>query len=201
MADSDINVDVCNLALSHVGAFPIQSINEATKEARECKRLYLTAKDATLEAFDWGFARKEKALGELSGSGVTRSGWDYSYEWPSDCIIPRRIYNSADKFKKIDFEIGVSDDLNKRLILCNEEDAILIYTAAVSNANLFTPTFKEALGYRLASELAFPLRAKQDLKATLFREFLLKIGAAQESNANAGDKDHSTETSSFQDAR
>ena len=201
MATSDINVEICNLALSHVGGFPIQSVTEATKEARECKRLYPTAKDSTLEAFDWDFARKEKALGELSGNGVTRSGWTYSYEWPSDCVIPRRIYNAADKHKKIEYEIGVNDDLNKRMILCNEEDAILIYTARVSDANLFSPSFKEALGYRLGSELAFPLRAKSDLKTSLFREFLLKVGSSQESNANASEKYLTTETSSFQDAR
>lgn len=198
MADSDINVDICNLALSHVGGYPIQSVSEATKEARECKRLYPFSKDSTLEAFDWSFARKQKLLAEVSG--VEIYGWDYVYEFPSDCIIPRKIYDSSESETPITYDIYVNSDLNKRYIVTDQEDAVLIYTAKVSDANLFSPLFKEALGYRLASELAIPLRSKPTLKDQLFKEFSIKVSSAESSNANASERENPT-GSSFQDAR
>lgn len=191
-------VAICNLALSHLGAYPIQALTEATKEARECKRLYATARDSALEAHDWSFARKQKVLGLLVD---TYSGWTYAYEWPSDCIIPRKIYDPSgdtadgtvidretDQVQiigRIPFEVGANASLNRRVILTNEEDAELIYTAKVTDPNMFSPGFIDALSWRLASDLAMPLRADKALQQQHFNQFRLIIGQSQSSNANA----------------
>lgn len=192
-------LDICNLALSHVAAYPIQSLDERTKEARECKRLYSVARDAMLEAHDWGIARKQAALALLDEEV---SGWDYVYAWPTDCIVPRKIYDPSEVAGStpIKFEFRVNEDLNRRVIVTNEEDAELIYTAKITDANLFTSMMVDALGFRLASDLAIPLRSDSKLQVSMLNQFLARVTAAQASSANAEEKPPET-ISDFQKAR
>lgn len=192
-------LQICNLALSHVSAYGIQALTEKTKEARECNRLYEPARDAMLEAHDWPIARKRKDLSLLD---ETYSGWDYAYSWPTDCIMPRRIWDPAEGkgSEKIKFEFGVNNDLNRRIILTDQEDAELIYTAKVTDANLYTAMMIDALSFRLASDLAIPLRSDSKLQALMRNEFLSRISAAQASVANAEEKPPET-VSDFQKAR
>ncbi len=202
MAISDINIEICNLALSHIRGFPIQSlISPKTKEDKECKRLYIPAKNMTLEAFDWSFARKHKTLAVVSG--FTRPGWTYVYEYPVDCLAPRYIYNSAkdSHHDPIAYEVGVSDDLTKRYIFSDQEDAILFYTAEVTDENLFTPGFKLSLSYRLASMLAVPIKSQPRLEDQMLQRFYQTLGSSESTNANSSHKDNSTKTSSYEDAR
>lgn len=192
-------LDICNAGLSHVSAYGIQSLDERTKEARECKRLYPIARDAMLESHDWAIARKRVALALLSD---TYSGWDYAYAWPADCIMPRKIYDEGEcaGSEKIKFEFGVSAALNRRVILTNKEDAELIYTAKVTDANLYTTMMIDALSFRLASDLALPLRSDSKLQASMKNQFIGMISAAQASVANAEEKPPETK-SDFHKAR
>lgn len=192
-------VEICNLGLSHVTAYGIQSLDERTKEARECKRLYAPARDAMLESHDWAIARKRKPLALLD---ETYSGWDYAYAWPSDCIMPRRIYDPAEAMgsEKIKFEFAVNDALNRRVILTNEAEAELIYTAKVTDANLYTSMMIDALSYRLASDLALPLRSDSNLQKDMLNQFLSRVAAAEASVSNAEEKPPETK-SDFHKAR
>lgn len=188
-------VDACSLALSHIGGYTIQSLDDPTKEARECKRLAIPARDATLEAGDWGFARKSVALALLS---YTRPGWSYAYAWPSDCLMPRRIYDPSREGADVDpatldslgddpipFEVGVNDALNARIILTNQVSAIVVYTARVTDANLFSPTFIDAWSWRLAADLAIPIRSDSALQQKMLAQFERRIGQAGQNSANA----------------
>lgn len=192
-------IDICNLALSHLGAYAIQALDEKTKEARECNRLYPVARDAMLEAHDWGVARKTAALALLD---ETISGWDYVYAWPSDCLAPRKLYDAAYVAGKdpLRYETGVNAALNRRVILTDEEDAELVYTAQLTNPNLYTAMMVDALGYRLASDLAVPLRSDSGLQKSLMNQFLMMISAAQRSAANSEEKPPQAK-SSFHQAR
>lgn len=192
-------VDICNLGLSHVAAYPINNLDERTKEARECKRLFPIARDAMLEAHDWGVARKQVALALLDEEVP---GWDYVYAWPTDCLVPRKIYDPAEApgSTPIKYEFRVNDDLNRRVIVTNQEDAELIYTAKVTDANLFTSMMVDALGFRLASDLAIPLRSDSKLQVSMLNQFLSRVSAAQASSANAEEKPPETK-SDFHKAR
>lgn len=193
------SLDICNLALSHLSAYPIQALTERTKEARECSRLYPIARDAMLESHDWGVARKQQLLAELD---LEISGWDFVYAWPTDCLAPRKIYDPAEcaGSAKIKYDIGVNEDLNRRLILTNEEDAELIYTARITDANLFTAMMVDALGYRLAADLAIPLRSDSNLATKMMRQFGAMIISAQASSANSEENQPETK-SDFHKAR
>lgn len=196
-------IEICNLGLSHVGGYSIESLDEPKKEARECKRLYLPACMATLEISDWGFARKRTALALLTD---TLGAWEYVYAWPSDCAMPRKIYDPAaledggEQSDPVPFEQGINDALNKRTIATNMEDAILIYTAKVVDANMYPASFVDALGWRLAADLAIPLRSDSKMREGCLVQFRQRLGEAGVSSANAEHRKAST-TSSYEQAR
>ena len=192
-------IEICNIALSRVGANKIQALTEATREARACNTHYEIARDDTLSEIDWGFARQQKVLAELS---ETRDGWDYVYAYPAGCLVAREIYNSAkvNDEDKIKFDVGLSSDGNQKVVLTDEEDAQLIYTAQVTNASVFPIKFVNALSWRLAAELAVPLRGVTSIFNGFYQMFLASIGKAAQVSANEHHKVPS-ESSSFTNAR
>jgi hypothetical protein len=176
-------VDVCNLALSHIGKYHIASLQDARKEALECRTLYPRARNSTLRDFDWNFARKRIILAQLVD---TFAGWDYAYQYPTDCLRALQIFNTASDsaVDQIPFEIGVNEGLSGRVILTDQEEAILIYTAAVEDPNVFDDVFIDALSYRLAADLALPLRGDPQVQQAMLNIYGSLLGRAQATNAN-----------------
>lgn len=194
-------VDICNIALSHVGNKAISSLIPpfSSKEARQCSILYEPARDSALEDFDWGFARKEQTLALTTAS---YTNWNYVYAFPSDCIIPLKIIDPSINWgcsgtyqydcqcdytqgEAIKYEVRVSDNKDQNLILTNLADAVLLYTARVSNTELFSSLFVDVLAYRLASDLAQPLRSDMNLATVMFNIYSAKLPKALASNANS----------------
>lgn len=190
-------IEICNVALSHIGKYPIDSLNDRTKEAVECKRLYPRVRDSVMRDHPWNFATKRLTLAALTEEV---EGFDYVYQWPSDCLRALKIYNPADEEEEIVFEIGVSNDLSTRVILTDQEDAILIYVARVTNPNVYDTVFIDALAYRLASELAIPLAGDPNLGNAMARMYSAQLGRAQMTNSNERYKGPDTRCS-FIDAR
>jgi len=205
-------VGVCNLGVNHINAYPFESFEDRQKEARQCKLIYESLRDEVLAAFDWSFARKRATL-SLNGDSV--DDWDYVYQWPIDCLEPRKIstatgygtstvYNDStglyDTVGEVEFEIGANSSLNERAIMTDQEGAVLIYTAKVTDANMFSPTFVTAFSYRIAAALAVSVKGDQRLKETMYNLYLRHIGSAQAGNANAGFKKPDN-SSSFTRAR
>jgi hypothetical protein len=177
-------VAICNEALSHIGAYSITSLTEQSKEARQCNILYASARDQALRDFPWNFAEKRVALALLSS--VTPTGYDYAYAYPPDCLKAREIYNSVTGGEKIDFIINAAADGKSKMILTDEEDAILIHTMRITNTEVFDGTFKKALGYLLASELAWPITKKASIQGAMLEIYSSIISTAKAGNASEG---------------
>jgi hypothetical protein len=202
------DVLICNKALSRIGCGRISSlVSPSTKEAKECKLIFETCRDATLEAHDWSFARKRK---ELSKYADSYAGWDYAYQIPPDCIAPRKIYDPyegevnipgfSSTREPIKFEPATNSDLDKGLILTNQDDALLIYTARVTDVNRFSAMYIDALAYKLAADLAVPLRGKEALSRTMIMLFDAAVVRAQASDAQKGYETPNT-SNSFVESR
>lgn len=192
-------LEIMNKALSHLGAEEIEATypTEQSREARECDRHYADCRDVTLRAHEWGFANKRDTL---ALSTETVSGWDYVYVIPSDCLIPRRLYNAygsttgtyynqlTDTYEPkgdIEYELVTDEDGTLKLLATNEESAILIYTKKITNPTIFDVSFRAALEFRLAADLAVPLRGDSDLAERLLRRFYMQIAEAESLDANA----------------
>lgn len=191
-------VQICNLALSHLGSYTISALTEATQEARQCNLLYDPVRDAVLRDFPWNFAERRGYLAELSG--VTPVGYDYAYAYPTDCIKARHIYNAVAGAKPIDFIVNAGSGLASKMILTDEADAILIYTAKITDPNMFDASFVNAMAYKLASDLALPLTKKASLQNIMLQIYARYMSMAYTTNATEA-KDTAERDNPFTAAR
>lgn len=193
-------VTICNLALAELGATLIESLSERQKSAQYCKLIYETARDAVLRDHDWSFARSRQQLALLSDQ---YPGFSFAYQYPTNCLKDRSIWNDTDlltETEKVPYEISSSKDNTHKVILTNHENAILIYTAKIKDPNVFDQSFIDALKYRLASDLAVPLKGDVGLKKSAFQMYQYYIGLAKANSANEGQREQDTQ-SSFTRAR
>ncbi len=183
---------ICNLALSHLGAYTISSLNDPTQEARKCKLYYEVARDYVLRDFSWGFAEKRAAL---ALNGDTPTGYDYSYQYPVDCLKAREIYNDISGSEPLDFTVNSAENLTDKAILTDVEEAILIYTAKVTVPDVFDASFIMMLSYYLASLLAIPLTKSQ---AT--QQVMLQVYSAYKSRSETASAQENVDTSEVDNA-
>ena len=67
-------VEICNLALTHLGVKTITLLTEPSEGARRIKAVYDSTRDSVLRAHNWNFAGKTEALAEISGEPTL--GWE-----------------------------------------------------------------------------------------------------------------------------
>lgn len=157
--------DICNLALNHIGREHIASLNEETEPARTCKMHYDLQRKVLLRAYTWSFAKKYIKLSELD---VKTPGWKYTYAYPNDCVMARKLYNEGNTWLYLEKNFPGNMDLvllndNTKAIVCNHRDACLEYTYDVKDANLFSADFAQALSYYLAAAICVPLTGSESL--------------------------------------
>lgn len=161
-------LDIANMALSHLGAAEINKLTPATTvEARTFNRFYDTCRDKVLSDFEWPFAlRRDELLTLVTDytlDGAVPSGWNYSYRLPVDNM---RLVGLA-------FDSGVhrlywdgpshthdlGSDAVGPLIYADEADLHISYIARVEDPADFTPGFALALSHLLAGTMAPKLTA------------------------------------------
>lgn len=200
-------VQMCNVALSRIDANRIDSLTESSKAARICNTIYETIRDAVLSDFDWGFARTELTLALLTDSF---SGYDYAYAYPTDCLELRKIFdetgaNTGTSYDidtdshvqtgKVEYEIRSNASKDAKVILTDKADAVGIYTARVTDPNMFSASYVDAFADRMASDLAIPLKGKATLQQAWLKSYFLRIGKSKANNANESYKAPSDDSS------
>lgn len=206
-------IGICNRALSRIKAERLVALDGRSQAAVELAALWPEARDAVLRDHPWNFARKRLALALLTDE---YEGWDYAYSYPSDCIRALWLYNSnaSDTYgtlsfsntqawnyvENVKFEIALAQNGTSRVLLSDEADAILLYTARVETPALFDAMFADALAWRLAAELALSLRGDVQVQQAMAQQYMLVLSQAQRENANEGYK-HPNEASNFLAAR
>ena len=206
-------VDLCNIALSHVGdAGQITSINppDGSPQSLHCARFYPAARDMVLALRPWTFARRRATLTEVTN---TRTEWDFAYAAPLDMLMPTAVTaNDAtdDNIAGASFlapapspqvqprrqveptgyvpqpYVLERDDAGYRVIYTDQASANLRYQARVTDATEFPPLFRLAVSYQLAALLAGPL-VKGDVGRTVAEQFMkmLMLTVAQAADTDA----------------
>lgn len=160
-------VQICNMALSHIGSEArVSSINppDGSVEAGHCATFYDLARTELLEPGNWAFALKRAALAEVTNPSAA---WAYAYAKPSNCLRALRILRPSIAAAVLtrnlalephtDDRGGATFDVEGDVILTNEPDAVLLYVQDVTDSTKFPASFTSALSYLLASYLAGPI--------------------------------------------
>lgn len=198
-------VDVCNLALGHLGdRATVSSISppEGSAQAEHCARFYPIARDMTLEAHEWGFATKRADLALLSDTPPP--GFLFVYQAPSDCrniidlidpnaptffpIDERRGHWQDDAFTMpaVPYELETRTD-GTPVIYTNLETAKIRYVASITDTTKFSTQCIDAIAWLLAAYLAGPV-IKGDAGAAMAKSmsqaYLQSLAQARTNDAN-----------------
>lgn len=171
-------VTVCNMALSHVGSkSTIESIDEKTPGARECKLWYDTARLVTLEGFNWVFAKKSQTLTAHAVAAPTRR-FAYRYQMPVDCVAPREIENPAGPdAPPVPFQVENAGD-GSESIITDMDSAVLLYTYNLSTVALFSVQFIDTFALQLASRIGYKLSGKASVVRGVTKAYDAAISSA-----------------------
>jgi hypothetical protein len=160
-------IEICNLALTHLGCENILSFTQNNTIARKCALVYPQARDVALSGNSWGFAKKNETLALITA--VTLPGYSYIYAYPAKCLKLVKVYNeSSDETESKDkFTTGFQG--GQRVIMCNVESAYAEYVAQIEDTTLYSPQFINALSYTLASMLCQALTGDDKRGVTLMQ--------------------------------
>ena len=210
-------VQICNLALGRIGINQyIEDIDDPNDKARACKQFYDLCRQQALQDFPWNFARAVVALAELTTDPPP--GWPFAYRYPTDCLQVRALcdedgngvrsamiasVSSWDEWSGLiatRYPWQVQADPNEagaRLIATDLEDAYCWYTVDVTEPNQFSPLFVSALAWRLAAELAGPLRADARLRDAAEQQYVYIQSKAAAGSLNEEQVDRAPESPSI----
>lgn len=188
-------VDICNLALSHLGdGATVSSIDppEGSAQAEHCKRFYPIARDNCLERHPWNFSTKRVTLAELSGAAP--ASWVFAYAWPNAALGIFDVYSAGAGNDDTDGEEFVVETLpsGDKVIYTNAEQASARISVSISDTTKFSPLFVAAVSRLLASYLAGPIIKAGEGRAEAreqYKWFLQELGTAAMHDSRSRKKD------------
>lgn len=148
-------VAICNMALGALGVGDqiANLTTERSAEARACRIFYEETLKETLRDYAWPFATKIETLALVEED--PNDEWAYSYRYPTDCVMARRILSGQRQdSRETRVPNKIIKDAEGQLILTDEDDAELEYTAFFDEPQHYPPDFIAALAYLLAVRIA-----------------------------------------------
>ena len=179
------------MALSHLGAGSIESIEADEPIAVQCRIWYDVCRRQVLEAFDWGFARRRQEMA-LHGDTISTSSndplagvWGFRYQYPADALVLRKIQNpNAPPDDTTPFAVETSLDGQEKTVLTNIPEAVAVYTFDLQDTGMFSSLFIRALSHLIASSIGFSIEGKQKITQQQGQAYQLTLLGATASNAN-----------------
>ena len=178
-------IGICNLALSRIGVLkPITSLTDGTPAANALNLAYNQCRQELLHDFPWGWSSKYVLLTQLSSNTANVNfEWTYSYVYPSDCLMVRRLqlqpqnqaplttpplpltptWDRADTDAyPVPYEVGYDGTTGQQVIYCDFQNVVCKYTFDQGDTAPFTPEFANIFAWRLAMEVSFPLANSEE---------------------------------------
>jgi hypothetical protein len=145
--------DICNFALSEVGAKRITAVTEDNERARICDLYYDPTRKEVLEAHTWGSAMARVSVAEDASDPTW--GYDNRFSLPEDYI----------RMVSIDSVNRRSWEIEGNYVVTNEDGPLKMkYVFDLTDTTKMSPTFVRAfsllLALRIAKKIANPSAAR-----------------------------------------
>ena len=184
-------LEICNLALSWIGAKKIYDLAEDSVEAQLCATNYPLSRDALLEARMWTFATKQ--IVPARPAGTPPAPWANQFAIPSDCLRVFRV---------------VDGDMNRvpwirqgQLILCDSTAINMSYVARLTDTSVFSAAFVHAIAARMAADIAVTYTENRSLQADLWAAAEKKLKEAAATDGSQGRSDQINRPPSYLSAK
>lgn len=170
MATTEVNI--CNIALSWLGASLITALDDETTEAELCNSNYAFSRDVALEDRDWTFATGRDTL----TPSVTDPdfGFTYAFDLPAGCL--RVIKADSDPY----FLTNENWKREEDTIVSNATPMYIKYIKQITDPTKFSPWFVHVCAARLAADIAIAITGSKDIRdlmEQLYEVMLVKGGA------------------------
>src|SRR3989304_6401501 len=161
-------VDVFNVALSKIGAEPVDNVNDGSINAAHCNRLYPPLRKALLRSPHWNFA-EDRA--ELVQGATPAFEFSFSYGLPPD-LLKIKEYNgeSLDTSNLLLTQILKRFKIEGRLLLTNDGEVKIVYVKDVKNPDQWASLFYQTITTWLASDLALAIAKDENKSDKLLKE-------------------------------
>ena len=171
---------IANLTIGHCGiGISIGDVdNESSAEAIAVRRYFDHCRDTLLELIPWPFATRRHTLVPLTMAPEYENEWNFMYEVPNFCRRVNKIVNPMRRqpvtqedhipFKVVDYyPDGVDQTSSGKVILCDEEGAVMEFNYAVEDVGLFSASFAHALSLFIATMASVSLRVNAKIVAAI----------------------------------
>ena len=176
--------DIANIALAKFREGRITNIESNTDSvAVVMNDQYDHAIELLLEEHRWNFAGKRVTLTQLSDDPPF--GWDHQYALPSDCIRLKDVNGENVEASSKLFT------LEGRSLLTNDDTVTITYVAKIIDTTFFSPSFVEALAFKLASITCGRLTGDTELAIMLDKQYNFALAKAIHNDTKAdGSREH-----------
>tara|TARA_Y100001951_G_C11259449_1_gene251564 strand:+ start:101 stop:679 length:579 start_codon:yes stop_codon:yes gene_type:complete len=153
-------VDLANEALLLLGANTITSFSDNDSNAVLVNRLYASERDAMLRSHRWNCAITTANLASLAGTPII--DWQYKFTLPTDPYCLRVL-----DVRTITGDIKLDFAIQGRELLTEESTVDITYIQRLEDASLFDALLYQALVFRMAWKLAFPISRSHTVMAQM----------------------------------
>ena len=136
-------VDICNGALTQIGASTITSLTDGSKNADVCNARFGPVKDAVLRSHPWNCA--------VTRVKLTATGNEPAFGFVKEFALPRNCLRVLQLSQQ-----DIVHRVERDKILCDESDIEVIYIADVSQAN-WDVLLIEAVTAALAADICYAI--------------------------------------------
>ena len=150
-------IHLYNTALAELGGEQIPlniSPIESDATGAICQSIFPHVLDTVLESHEWGFAKARTVLAQLPEQQPMNYSYQFRYALPADCVKPIRISIPAGAAVFHSVNRSPAYVIEGQYILCNVEQAELLYVARVLEPRRWPAYFANALVWKMAAGLA-----------------------------------------------
>lgn len=159
---------IANAALLLVGAEELTDLDAATSTTGIiAQRWYPHTRDALLRRYTWNFALEEQSLSQDSTAASTQFANSYTLPTNPYCLRALIMFDSDSEWK-----------VRKRKLLTDDGSVTLHYISRVTNTVDFDDLYTDAFIYKLAANMAYPIKRDKVLVRELKDEFKDRISEA-----------------------
>lgn len=184
-------VTISNDALAELRESSIQSMDEESFQARECKRQYAQVLAEMLEAHEWGFAVQRATLASITND---RDGeWAYAYSIPQGLGTPRRVIpnlnGSPTQYSLGPYSFNQDAWRNTYIIEGSKiyswiADAVIEYGTSDVTPDQMPALFRRALALGMAERMARTLRDSGDMREEIGKRAEIAMQRAMADDLN-----------------
>ena len=177
-------IDICNLALAHLGQEGISSLTQDDERARRIHLFYDPVNAEVLRTHNWAFALVREPLVLLEDPSAP--AYPYLYQYPADGLFVRKVFAGDSGRKPFEFKEVYRRRVNQRAIQTPAPQAVAEYTRDVQDATQFDSAFVKAFSLALAADLALTLTGDEALSRLLLTRYAQSLQEARRSNMSEG---------------